>query len=427
MPDDYQEKSQRERLIGLGRRSISKSYYPELKQRLGELEVFRALLDNINDAIFIVDAASGTIADVSGAMRERFGCDPQTLIGRPFHHLLPGHISRFLQELFESESGLVRLETTLSCSADTPDVPVDISIQVPKGLNPRRAVIVARDISERKMAEEELRKINVELERRVLERTKELDKANQAKSEFLSVVSHELRTPLTSIIGFAKIIRKRLDRSVIPNVTDNHDDIVPILHKMAENLSVVISEGDRLTTLINDLLDMARLEAGHMEYYIARLNAEMLITRATDAVSGLMEHNGVELRVDLADNLPEIAGDSDRLLQVIINLLSNAVKYADGKPVKLKAEKKGTMLRIAVRDYGPGIPEHMRESVFDKFITQNHQAESSKNMKGTGLGLAICRHIVEAHGGSIDLRQPDSGGSEFYFTIPAAAPSRDSS
>lgn len=411
------EESQRDRLIGLGRHSIAKSYYPELKRRLTELELFRSLLDRINDSIFILDVLTGNIVDVSGSMPENFDCKPEELIHAPFREMLPEHVARYVNEILNSESGGIRLETELHCPGSRRKTPVDLSIQISEDLDPPRAVVVARDISERKRAEEELRRINMELEQRVLERTRELHKANQAKSEFLSIVSHELRTPLTSIIGFAKIMLRRLHRKVVPEIREDHEDLIPMLDKMGENLSVVISEGARLTELINDLLDVAKLEAGGMEYETVELDVRELLNRAAGAVSGLLEQHDIGLELDVEEDLPHTSGDSDRLLQVVINLLSNAVKYAAGKPIRLRAQLCGDSIRVAVRDHGPGVPEHLRESVFEKFITQAHQAEGTP-MKGTGLGLTICKHIVEAHGGTIGIVSPEDGGSEFFFTIP---------
>ncbi|GAB7023166.1 PAS domain-containing sensor histidine kinase [Salidesulfovibrio brasiliensis] len=414
---DESGETQRDRLIGLGRRSIAKSYYPELRRRLDELEMFRALLDRINDAIFILDVLTGDIVDVSGSLQDRYDCAPEDLIGVPFRELLPPHVARYVNEILNSESGVTRLETELHCPGSLKWTPVDISIQIPEGLDPPRAVVVARDISERKRAEEELKRINMELEQRVMERTRALHKANQAKSEFLSIVSHELRTPLTSIIGFAKIMDRRLKRSIIPEVESDHTDLLPSLEKMRHNLNVVVSEGDRLTNLINDLLDVAKLEAGGMEYHTVEMDVPELLRRASDSVSGLLESSGIELKINAERDIPPVIADRDRILQVVINLLSNAIKYASGEPVELSATQEKDGIRIAVRDHGPGVPEHLRESIFDKFITQAHAAERAP-MKGTGLGLTICKHIVEAHGGSISINTPEDGGSEFFFTLP---------
>lgn len=417
---DNGDESARDRLIGLGRRSISKSYYPELRRRVEELELFRSLLDQIQDAIFIVDVASGMVLDVAGATQERFGCDAEQLKGRPFADLLPDYVGRYVREMFGSESGVVRMETKLCCPGCSETVPVDLSIQIPEGQHPLRAVVVARDISDRKRAEEALRTINQELERRVLQRTRELDKANQAKSEFLSVVSHELRTPLTSIIGFAKIMRKRLDRTILPALAENHEEMVPMLKKMEDNLDVMVSEGDRLGGLINDLLDVAKLETGHMEYHTSRVEVRDLLERSGQAVSGLFEDAGIELNITVEQGLPWLEGDRDRLMQVVINLLSNAAKYAEGKPIELRAGMSDNMVRVSVRDHGPGVPQHLRRAIFRKFVTDTGEEAAKARVKGTGLGLAICRHIVEAHGGRIGVRDPEDGGSEFSFTLPPA-------
>lgn len=260
---------ERSKLIGLGKRSISKSYYPELKSRLDELEHFRALLDRVSDAIFVVDAETGIILDISGSTHAMLGCGLEELAGLPFKDLLPAHISRYATNLFNTESDILNLETELCCPtcSENKPIPVEITLRIVTLQNMRQAIIVARDISERKHNEETLRKSHDQLEIRVRERTRELDRANQAKSEFLSIVSHELRTPLTSVLGFTKIIRKKLIDKVYPAV--DHAGKPKLRKEMSQikkNIDIIISEGERLTALINDVLDLAKLEADKVEY-----------------------------------------------------------------------------------------------------------------------------------------------------------------
>lgn len=209
--------SEREKLIGLGKRSVSKSYYPELKTRLDELEQFRALLDLVNDAIFVVEADTGIILDISGSTQTMIGCGNADIVGSPFKRFLPRHLKRHANNLFHNDTENLQLETELrhpDCKLRA--VPVDLTVQLTFLGEKRRAIIVARDISERKANERRLKKSHDLLEIRVRERTRELARANRAKSEFLAIVSHELRTPLTSILGFSKIIRKSWSTPFIP-------------------------------------------------------------------------------------------------------------------------------------------------------------------------------------------------------------------
>jgi signal transduction histidine kinase len=157
-----------------------------------------------------------------------------------------------------------------------------------------------------------------------------LMRPNEAKSTFLSTVSHELRTPLTSVIGFAKINKKRLEERVLPQIDPTDAKTQKTLGRISQNNEVIISEGERLTTLINELLDLAKIEAGKVEWKMKELAAGELIERAVNATAALFEQKpSLKLITEVPDDLPRITGDPDRLLQVLINLISNAVKFTD--------------------------------------------------------------------------------------------------
>lgn len=410
--------AEREKLIGLGKRSISKSYYPELKSRLNELEHFRALLDRVSDAIVVVDANSGVILDVSGATSSMLKCKPEALKGMSFKHLLPDHIARYAENLFNNRSDTMSLETELHCPGDEKgSVPVEMTLRTVEMQGERKSIIVARDISERKRNEEALRQSHDELEIRVRERTRELGRANQAKTEFLSIVSHELRTPLTSVIGFAKIIRKKLVDSIFPAVDHKGDPkLCKEMSRIKKNIDIIASEGDRLTALINDVLDLAKLEANRVEYRMERIRPQDFINRAMDVSSSLFDESHLLLVADIQQRLPEVLGDKDRLIQVMVNLFSNSVKFTEKGSVTCRARLVGDHIRISVSDTGVGIPEELRTSIFDKF-TQGQEALADRP-KGTGLGLPICRHIVEGHCGYIWVESEPGQGSKFVFTLP---------
>ena len=412
------DSDERAKLIGLGKRSISKSYYPELRARLDELERFRALLDRVSDTIFVVDAETGLILDVAGSVQPMLNCGTKSLAGTPFTSILPEHIARYAANIFSVNTDVLHLETEFCCPHCPGDpVPVEMSLRIVQQKDGRRAVIVARDISERRRNEEALRKSHDDLEIRVRERTRELDRANRAKSEFLSIVSHELRTPLTSVIGFAKIIRKKLQDVVFPAVTINGDQkLDKEMKRVRKNIDIIVSEGDRLTALINDVLDLAKLEANKINYRMEPLNINDCLSRSMQASVGLFDNSGLAFLAEIKDDLPPVLGDSDRLIQVMVNLFSNAVKFTEKGSVTCRATADDDYVKISVADSGMGVPESMRDSIFDKFI----QAEESlaDRPRGTGLGLSICRHIVEGHGGHIWVESGDNNGSRFVFTLP---------
>jgi signal transduction histidine kinase len=242
------------------------------------------------------------------------------------------------------------------------------------------------------------------------------DAANEAKSIFLAGVSHELRTPLTSILGFAKIIQKRLESRILPMVTAHDEKTGRAVRQVSENLGIIVSEGERLTDLINDVLDLAKIEAGKVEWHMQPLLVLDVIERATTATASLFQRKHLELIKEVDGDLPEIVGDRDRLIQVVINLISNAVKFAEHGSVTCRATCVNGEIVVSVIDMGVGIAEADLPRVFERF-TQVGDTLTDKP-KGTGLGLPICKEIVEYHGGRIWVESELGRGSNFSFTLP---------
>jgi signal transduction histidine kinase len=265
------------------------------------------------------------------------------------------------------------------------------------------------------------------LERRVAERTADLvearlaaEAATAAKSTFLSNVSHELRTPLTSVVGFSKLISKRLAETVFPVVPPGDPKVDRAMHQVIENLAIIVEEGDRLTALINDTLDLAKIEAGRMEWRAEPVDMREVIERAVAATASLLaDEHGPHLGVALTPGLPVVTGDRDRLIQVVINLISNAVKFTPSGTITVGAIPTGQGLEAWVADTGVGIAPEDQEKVFDQFGQAGDTLADTP--RGTGLGLPICREIVEHHGGRLWLESAVGAGSTFRFTLPAAS------
>ncbi len=245
------------------------------------------------------------------------------------------------------------------------------------------------------------------------------EQASAAKSNFLSTVSHELRTPLTSIIGFAKIIKKRLEGRIFPHVQTDQPKVIRAIDQVSENLNIVVSEGDRLTTLINTVLDLAKIEAGRLDWDMREVQIEAIINQAVAATSALHTEKSLPLSVDVETGLPSITGDRDRLIQVVINLISNAVKFTNNGLITVRAAQEANLIRIEVQDSGIGIAEADLPLVFEKFKQVGDTLTDKP--QGTGLGLPICKEIVEHHGGSIGVKSQLGLGSTFYFTLPVEA------
>jgi signal transduction histidine kinase/DNA-binding response OmpR family regulator len=242
------------------------------------------------------------------------------------------------------------------------------------------------------------------------------EQADAAKSSFLSTVSHELRTPLTSVLGFAKIIRRRLEERLFPLIPEDDRKVQQAKQQVIENLGIVVSEGERLTKLIDDVLDLAKIEAGKFSWNMASVSIKEVIERAVAATASLFDAKKLELVRDIAPDLPTITGDQDRLIQVVINLISNSVKFTDAGSITCSARQEGTELLISVKDSGIGIAPDDQPKVFEKFKQVGDTLTDKP--KGTGLGLPICKEIVEYHGGRIWVESQPGHGSTFSFTLP---------
>ena len=245
------------------------------------------------------------------------------------------------------------------------------------------------------------------------------EEADAAKSAFLSTVSHELRTPLTSVLGFAKIIKKRLEDRIFPLVPAGDPKVAQTVRQVEDNLKVVVSEGERLTKLIDDVLDLAKIEAGKLEWHMEGVTVGEIIDRATAATASLFEQKGLRLEKQIGSGLPQITGDRDRLIQVVINLISNSVKFTEAGTITCRAERRGSELVVSVSDTGVGIAPADQPKVFERFKQVGDTLTDKP--KGTGLGLPICKEIVEHHGGHIWVESAPGRGSTFFFSLPMTA------
>ena len=239
--------------------------------------------------------------------------------------------------------------------------------------------------------------------RALAEANRQLKEMDRLKSEFLNTVSHELRTPLTSIKAFSEIL-----------LDSEGDDF----ESQREFLGIINQESDRLTRLINNLLDLSRIEAGRMQWDMAQVDIGDVGEVCVATARALADKKSITLEADLPAGL-QVVGDQDKLIQVVTNLLSNAIKFTrDGGRVTLAATRVGGNVEIRVRDSGVGIPEEHLDRIFEKF--QQVDNSSTREVKGSGLGLPITRSIVEAHGGTIKVESRSGEGSTFIVTIPAA-------
>ncbi|MEF2231716.1 MAG: PAS domain S-box protein [Pseudodesulfovibrio sp.] len=284
---------------------------------------------------------------------------------------------------------------------------------------------------ERKRTEEALTQLNEELESKVDKRTAELEakaveleeanrrltELDEIKSGLVSSVSHELRTPLTSIRGFAKLADKEFARHYLPLAGEQ------LLRargdRIRRNLRIIGSEGERLTRLINDFLDLNRIESGNAAWNDEILNPCDIVQQSMASLSGAFAlKRGVRLCADFPPAIPMIHADPDKIKQVLINLLNNACKFTERGEVRVRMRSSLDTLTVSVSDTGIGVPRDELPLIFDKFHKTLYSDTVSHAAKGTGLGLAICKEIVEHYEGSIWVESEPGSGSAFHFSLP---------
>lgn len=349
----------------------------------------RAIFDSAIDGIITLNP-SGTIETVNAAATRMFGYNAAELDRRDVSLLIdiaPDGDGAFLSRLGESqgalEGGLLRQMEGRRRDGGT--FPVDVALgamTLPTGVH---VVAIVRDISERRRME-------------------------QIKDEFVSTVSHELRTPLTSIAGSLGLLVGGM-AGVLPE-------------KAARLIQIAHSNSQRLVRLINDILDIEKMESGKLRLDMAAVDLRDIAQRSIDGVSGYAAELGVALTLSEGASV-SIRGDADRLIQVVTNLLSNALKFSpQGGRVHVTVDPVTRLARLSVADQGPGIPEAFRARIFSRFAQADGSDTRAKG--GTGLGLAIAREIAERHGGRLWFESEEGRGTTFHLDLPVAEGTRES-
>jgi signal transduction histidine kinase/CheY-like chemotaxis protein len=268
--------------------------------------------------------------------------------------------------------------------------------------------VIVRDITERRRAEQALQQLNAELEQRVAQRTAEItaardeaERANRAKSEFLSRMSHELRTPLNAILGFGQLLA--MDRSDPAR---------------AAKVREILTAGRHLLELINEVLDLSRIEAGHFSVSLEPVALGPLVDECTGLLRPQADARGVTLRGAATDVPWVVRADRTRLKQVLLNLIGNAIKY--NRPqgvVSVRGVADGDVVRLHVDDTGPGLDASQRARLFVPF---ERLGVADPQIEGTGIGLALSKRLVELMGGSIGVDSRPGDGSSFWVELPRA-------
>jgi K+-sensing histidine kinase KdpD len=244
---------------------------------------------------------------------------------------------------------------------------------------------------------------NARLFHEIQDKSRQLEAASRHKSEFLANMSHELRTPLNAVIGFSEVLLQRM----FGGLTD----------KQEEYLKDIYASGQHLLSLINDILDLSKIEAGRMELAPASFHLPAALENAVTLVRERASRHGIGLRVEVDPRLGELVADERKVKQVLLNLLSNAVKFTpEGGRISLTAGRKNGLIEIAVTDTGIGIASEDQAAIFEEF--RQVGSDETRKQEGTGLGLTLAKKFVELHGGRIWVESEPGRGSTFTFTLP---------
>ena len=385
----------------------------DLAQAYEQLQYRETYLENIftktNDAILILDASNHHVLDANNKAYELAHYTRRELLGMPFEALHAEDKSVVLQAFWEklTTEKSARTDQIQWQTKDFPAIDVEISASLVDLNEEQRIIVLAHNITESKRTGQQIQKQNEELRQANQElavaRQKALELAD-LKSQFLATMSHELRTPLNAIIGYTEIQLAGMTGELNQEQLDYQKRI--------------LENSEHLLNMINDLLDLTKIDSGRVEIRHNPVVIKDLMTSIRSQMSGLAKDKHLDFEMNLNESLPAvIIGDAQRIKQILINLLSNAIKFTEEGSVKLEiAPRDEYNWQMIVTDTGIGIPPHAQEYIFDEF--RQLDSSSRRQFAGTGLGLAIVKKLVLLMNGKIKLDSTIGGGSKFTIILP---------
>ena len=378
---------------------------------------YRLLLEAAPDGIVEVDV-SGRIVLMNSQAERMFGYRREELLGKSVEMLMP---ERFRgrhpahRERYGAHSVIRPMGSGLdlrAVRADGTEFAVDINLSPFDGETGGSVVCVIRDVSDRKLAEKQIKSLNLSLEQRTHDlavinseleiRNREVEKANRLKSNFLATMSHELRTPLNAIVGFADLLARQTAG--------------PLTQKQERFVRHVKESSRHLLALIDDILDLSKIEAGRLDLKFESFPLSVAADEVLSTIRPLAAGKDIDLTTHLSLDL-SVHADRVRVKQILYNLLSNAIKFTPARgSVRLVARSTDAAVEISVIDTGSGIPYKEQEAIFEAF--HRYLTPTQEVCEGTGLGLSITKLLVEQHGGRIWVKSEPGKGSQFHLTLP---------
>jgi PAS domain S-box-containing protein len=416
---------------GIGTYFVIKSKLESAEKALKETENrYRIIVENTNDVIILTNT-DGSISFISPSCESRFGYKPEELIGEKLRIVHPddiGLLEKNFSHAIQNNSSFnvqYRIQTK---SGDTKWI-YHASTPIMKDKRVEMSLNILRDITDIKNLENELtQKVTIleESERATLnimddlkitleelqqsqfvikEQNTQLQKLNKIKSNFLNITSHELRTPMAAVKGYIQMMLK--------------GNLGTISDEQKKALDIIVRNTNRLERLIQDILDISRLESGTMKFITKKTDVIKMVNEVAETMQVSADLKGIKINAETGVDVPELIIDKDRITQVIVNLVNNAIKFSpNDSKILIKARKEKEDVVFEVQDFGRGIPEEHHKKIFQSF----YQVDSDTDVKfgGAGLGLAICYGIVFAHGGRIWVESTGKPGegSTFRFTLP---------
>ena len=375
------------------------------------------ILSRVIDMVAITDTQNN-ITMINKSLSNILGYSEEALLGKPIKYLISKDIIKNMQDsAFDLELEKHSSIELKVLTKNKYEIPVTVSISAfhDDGLLIGR-VFVLQDMRHIYQLKAEIDE-KARLTNSLIVTNEKLKQLDEQKSNFLSTLSQELKTPLTAVLGFSRIIKSKLETDLFTALPTDNLKLQKTSNQITDTFSIIISEGERLTALVNDVLDLDKLESDNVQWKFEYVPLDNLIKQAINSVTSLYEPKGITIDLNIAEGLSPVYCDKIRILQVLTDILTNAIKASSEKGlVTCTVKRKLNVIKIVIKDCGLGISPENQKRVFESY---KHIFDSSTDKPSKiCLGLPICKQIIEHHGGRIWVESELNFGSRFCFTLP---------